>query len=183
MSKKRKSDGAKGRERYEIGRIMAPHGVRGDLTLLPLTDFPERFEGMETLDIALPGRPVRSFKVRSIEPYAGKNTFLVSLEGVTDRDAAEALKGASVTVPADERVELEENEYWLDDIIGLEVSDEAGNVLGRIKDIMFTGANDVYLVETPDGAIKALPAVDSVIKSVDAEKGTMTADIPAGLWD
>lgn len=183
MSKKRKSDGTKGRERYEIGRIASPHGIRGEMMLIPLTDFPERFEGMKALDIVLPGKPPRSYKVRRIEPYAGKNTFLVSLDGITDRNAAEPLNGASVTVPADERVELEENEYWLDDIIGLEVSDEAGNLLGRIKDILFTGANDVYIVETPEGALKALPAVDSVIKRVDAENGTMTADIPAGLWD
>lgn len=181
MSKK-KSDGPIER-RYEIGKIVGAHGIGGDLTLLPQTDFPERFEGMETLDLTLPGKPMRSYKVRRIKPYEGKKTFFVSLEGITDRDAAEALRGASVTVAEDERVELEEGEYWLDEIIGLEVFDKAGAKLGEITEVLFTGANDVYIVKTPEGALKALPAVDEVIKSVDVAKGSMTVNIPEGLWE
>ena len=72
----------------------------------------------------MPGKPVKSWKVRRLEPYEGKNTFFLHLQGRRgQKTPPEAMKGASVTVPNDERVELEEDEYWLDDIIGLAVLD------------------------------------------------------------
>ena len=104
MSKK--TEGASA-GRYEIGKIVGVHGVRGDMLLLPQTDFPERFLGMKELDVTVAGKPMRTFKVRRIEPYEGKNTFFLRLQGVEDRDAAETLKGALITVAEDERVELE----------------------------------------------------------------------------
>ena len=170
--------------RYEIGRIVGVHGVRGDMLVLPVTDFPERFLGMKEMDIRLPQRPMRTYKVRRIKPYEGKNTFFLSLEGIDNREAAEAMKGAEISVEADDRVELEEDEYWLEDIIGLTVKNAAtGDVLGVINEVIFTGSNDVYVVHTPEGADKAIPAAADVIKEVDTAAGTMTVILPEGLWD
>ena len=181
MSKK--TEGASA-GRYEIGKIVGVHGVRGDMLLLPQTDFPERFLGMKELDVTVAGKPMRTFKVRRIEPYEGKNTFFLRLQGVEDRDAAETLKGALITVAEDERVELEEDEYWLDDIIGLAVFDKAtGGRLGEITEVICTGSNDVYVVKTPEGASKAIPAIADVIEKVVVANGTMTVNIPEGLWD
>lgn len=181
MSKK--TEGASA-GRYEIGKIVGVHGVRGDMLLLPQTDFPERFLGMKELDVTVAGKPMRTFKVRRIEPYEGKNTFFLRLQGVEDRDAAETPKGALITVAEDERVELEEDEYWLDDIIGLAVFDKAtGGRLGEITEVICTGSNDVYVVKTPEGASKAIPAIADVIEKVDVANGTMTVNIPEGLWD
>ena len=181
MSKK--TEGASA-GRYEIGKIVGVHGVRGDMLLLPQTDFPERFLGMKELDVTVAGKPMRTFKVRRIEPYEGKNTFFLRLQGVEDCDAAETLKGAVITVAEDERVELEEDEYWLDDIIGLAVLDAAtGERLGRVTEIIQTGSNDVYVVKTPDGKEKPVPAVGDAVVSVDVAGGTMTVNIPEGLWD
>ena len=181
MSKK--TEGASA-GRYEIGKIVGVHGVRGDMLLLPQTDFPERFLGMKELDVTVAGKPMRTFKVLRIEPYEGKNTFFLRLQGVEDRDAAETLKGALITVAEDERVELEEDEYWLDDIIGLAVFDKAtGGRLGEITEVICTGSNDVYVVKTPEGASKAIPAIADVIEKVDVANGTMTVNIPEGLWD
>ncbi|MCD7876589.1 MAG: ribosome maturation factor RimM [Cloacibacillus porcorum] len=181
MSKK--TEGASA-GRYEIGKIVGVHGVRGDMLLLPQTDFPERFLGMKELDVTVAGKPMRTFKVRRIEPYEGKNTFFLRLQGVEDRDAAETLKGALITVAEDERVELEEDEYWLDDIIGLAVFDNAtGGRLGEVTEVICTGSNDVYVVKPPEGASKAIPAVADVIEKVDVANGTMTVNIPEGLWD
>ena len=170
--------------RCEIGKIAGAHGIRGDMLLYPLTDFPERFIGMSSLELSLPGQPVKSWKVKRLEPYEGKKTFFLHLEGVEDRDAADKLKGASVTVANDERVELEEDEYWLDDIIGLTVLDAAtGESLGRVSEIIQTGSNDVYVVKTPEGREKPIPAVGEAIVSIDTAGGTMTVNIPEGLWD
>lgn len=179
----KKTEGASA-GRYEIGKIVGVHGVRGDMLLLPQTDFPERFLGMKELDVTVAGKPMRTFKVRRIEPYEGKNTFFLRLQGVEDRDAAETLKGALITVAEDERVELEEDEYWLDDIIGLAVFDKAtGGRLGEITEVICTGSNDVYVVKTPEGASKAIPAIADVIEKVDVANSTMTVNIPEGLWD
>ena len=173
-----------GEGRYEIGRIVGVHGVHGDMLVLPATDFPERFLGMKEMDIRLPGKPMRTFKVSRIKPYEGKNTFFLHLQGIDDRDAAEAMKGADISITADERVELEEDEYWLDDIIGMTVKEAAsGEILGEITEVIFTGSNDVYVIKTPDGAVKAIPAVGDVIKEVNTAEGTMTVILPEGLWD
>ncbi len=170
--------------RCEIGKIVGAHGIRGDMLLIPLTDFPERFIGMKELSISLPGKPVKSWQVQRLEPYEGKNSFFLRLRGVEDRSAAEAFKGASVTVADDERVELEEDEYWLDDIIGLTVLDSlTGNELGRVSEIIRTGSNDVYVVKTPDGKEKPVPAVGDAVVSIDVAGGTMTVNIPEGLWN
>ena len=81
-------------------------------------------------------------------------------------------------------MELEEDEYWLDDIIGLAVFDKAtGGRLGEITEVICTGSNDVYVVKTPEGASKAIPAIADVIEKVDVANGTMTVNIPEGLWD
>ncbi|MDO5116771.1 MAG: ribosome maturation factor RimM [Synergistaceae bacterium] len=179
MSKR--TEGASER-RYEIGKIVGVHGVRGDMLLLPMTDFPERFLGMKNLDITVAGKPMRSFAVSRIEPYGGKKTFFLHLRGVESREAAEAMRGAVVTVAGDERVALEEDEYWLDDIIGLEVFDHAtGERLGEITEVIYTGSNDVYVLESAGNGVRAIPAVADVIKSVDVAKGTMTVNIPEGL--
>lgn len=171
------------RKRYEIGKIAAAHGIRGDMLLLPLTDFPERFFEMESLDVKTAGKPMRTFEIRRIEPYEGKGTFFLHLNGIETREAAEALKGASVTVARDERAELEEGEYWLDDIIGLNVVNTSNEVLGVITEVMPTGSNDVYVIKTPDGSYKAIPATADVVKKIDLSAGTLEADIPEGLWD
>ena len=181
MLMSKKTEGAE--SRYEIGRIVGVHGVRGDMLVLPLTDFPERFIGMEKLDIALPGKALRSWTVRRLEPYKGKNTFFLHLQGIESREAAEAMKDAVITVTADERVELEEGEYWLDDIIGITVCSETGQKLGTVTDILFTGSNDVYLVKTEDGKTQPVPALGDVIEAVDLTARTMTVKIPEGLWD
>lgn len=170
--------------RYEIGKIVGVHGVRGDMLVLPTTDFPERFLEMESMDIQLPGKPMRTYKVCRIAPYEGKNTFFLHLQGIDNREDGEAMKGAAITVDADERVELEEDEYWLDDIIGLTVKEAAtGDLLGVITEVIFTGSNDVYVVKTPEGAVKAIPAIGDVVQNVDTGAGTMTVNIPEGLWD
>lgn len=181
MSKKNE---AKSGRRTTIGKIAGAHGINGMMLIYPLTDFPERFFAMKELVLDKPGKPRRTLKVRSIRPYGGKMTLFLEAEGVTDRDTAEALKGSVITIAAEERVELPEDEYWIDDVVGLTVIEAAtGETLGRVEEIIFTGTNDVYLVKTPDGKIQPLPATGDAILGVDLERGVMRAAVPEGLWD
>ncbi|MEG1641702.1 MAG: ribosome maturation factor RimM [Synergistaceae bacterium] len=170
--------------RTTIGKIVGTHGVKGTILLLPLTDYPERFLDMTELYFERPGKPTCTYNVRTITPYEGKGTFRVQLEGINDKETAEQLKQSLVTVAQDERVELPEDEYWIDDMIGLTiVENESKNELGTLNEIMFTGSNDVYLVKTSEGQIKPLPATKEVINEVDIKAGTITVTVPEGLWD
>lgn len=168
-----------------IGKIVGSHGIGGELRLLPLTDYPERFRRMKTLDLYRKnGKFQGTFTVEAIREHRGKGLLLIRLAGVTDPEGAEALRECLIRIPSEERVDLPEGAYWIDDLLELEVVEaETGRVLGRIFEVLETGSNDVYLVRTPEGAEKALPAVREVVLEVDTEAGRITVRLPEGLWD
>ena len=169
-------------KRYEIGRIVSTHGVRGDVKIYPTTDFPERFLEMESLTVTTHSG-LKSYRIKTIVPLEGKNLFKAHLDGVETMEAAEALRGFVITVSEEERVPLEENEYWLSDIIGSAIVTEAGEELGTVTEFMQTGSNDVYVVKDKRGKLQAIPAVKSVVKSVDTLSRKITVCLPEGLWE
>ena len=171
-------------ERITVGKIVGAHGVKGVLRVFPLTDYPERFLDMETLYIQRRGKPDRELEIVDVSTHEGKGVFLVTVAGVTDRDEAEALAGAVITVAPDELVELPEGEYWIDSLIGLEVINlEDGATLGEVEDVLKTGASDLYQVRTPEGAVKLIPAVVDIVREIDVEGGFVKVALPEGLWD
>ena len=176
--------------RIAVGRILGPHGVKGVLKLQPLTDFPERFRSMDRLVLEFPPkgtgpvRPPRELTVTGLETLEGRGLFLVRTREVVTCEEAESLKGALVTVAPEERVSLDEDCYWIDDILGLRVVEQdTGRALGRVEDVMSTGSNDVYSVRTPEGVLKMIPAIADVVQKVDLEEGTLTVVLLEGLWD
>lgn len=189
-------------DRVLVGRVVGAHGIKGTIRVHPLTDYPERFLEMERLYLERTGKPPKPPKVLEVErvsSHEGKGQFLFTVRGVESREAAEALTGCLVTVAPEERVSLPEGEYWIDSLIGLEVrgrdasEDESVTPqlenlenlsdLGVIEDVMPTGSNDVYLVRTPDGAAKLIPAIADVVRKIDIEAGVMIVVLPEGLWD
>lgn len=171
-------------QRTIIGKIVGVHGINGTMLILPLTDYPERFFSMKELVLDKPGKPRRTLKGVKITPYEGKGTLFLKAEGVTDRDQAETIKGSIITVADEDRVELSEDEYWTDDIVGMTVTEEAtGKTLGKIEEIIFTGSNDVYLVRTENGKLQPIPATEDAVRDVNVKDGVMTVTIPEGLWD
>lgn len=154
------------------------------MLLTPLTDYPERFYDMKRLVLEKEGRLSQTLKVTSITPYEGKGKFFLKADGIADMETAEKFKGWTVTVSKDERVPLPENEYWIDDIIGLTVVEYgSGRELGTVEEVMATGSNDVYLVRTLDGKLEPIPAIPSAVRSVDVAGGTISVTIPEGLWN
>jgi 16S rRNA processing protein RimM len=149
-----------------IGSLGAPHGIRGEVKLFPLSDVPNRFEGLRHLWwVGSKGEPKR-LKVASVRP--GKRFFLVTFEGYSDPESAATLTGGRVMVPAAERGKPPAGEFFIDDIIGMTVHTESGQELGRVTDIYQTGANDIYEVQGPDGEW-LFPALKNVILNVDLE--------------
>ena len=159
-----------------IGVIVGAHGVRGELRVAPETDFPERFARLEQVSVAPPGAAPRLVKITAARSHVGKGLVLLRLEGVDDRDAAEALRGAELRIPESDLTALPAGQYYEFQILGLPVVTEDGRDLGKIIDIIHTGANDVY--ETP---LAMIPAIDHIVREVDLEQGRVVVHWVEGL--
>ena len=155
-----------------VGRILAPHGIRGELKVQPLTDFPQRFEAGSRL--WLNGQEWVVQRGR----WTNRGVIL-KLRGLETRNEAEALRNAELTVLEATEIE-EEGVYYLHDIVGLPVFDAAGEALGRLEEVFNTGSTDVYVVRGERGEI-LLPALDDVITQVDIAAGRIVVDVPEGI--
>lgn len=173
--KRKRSSGLPGPELHylTIGRVKRAHGLRGELSVIVLTDFPERFEITESVYLA--GQPYR------LESYRWhQKNILLSLRGITDRSQAEQFKGELVQIPVEEAMPLPDGVYYLYQLIGLQMVTTAGQPLGTVVDIIETGANDVYVVEQ-EGRELLIPATDEVVQAVDLEQGRITVRLIEGL--
>lgn len=161
-----------------IGRIATAHGVRGEVRVELYTDFPERFAPQT--DIYM-GEALTPATIEYARPH--KLQMLVKLVDVETRDEAEELRGQWLFVPEEEAVALEADTYWVHDIIGLQAATEAGEVLGRISEVLFTGANEVYVIQDADGAELLVPAIADVIQQVDLAAKRITVRLLPGMRD
>jgi len=160
-----------------IGRVLRPHGVRGELRLALLTDYPERLPLHPVFYLGDDEKPYRVERVRLQQGAA-----LVKLAGCDDRDAAEALRGQWVQIPIEDAVPLEEGEYYTFQLIGIEVVTDHGESLGRVVEVLETGANDVYVVHGPRGEV-LLPAIEDVVRELDVPARRMVVSPLPGLLD
>ncbi|MGI8923065.1 MAG: ribosome maturation factor RimM [Fimbriimonadales bacterium] len=155
-----------------IGKVVSTFGLKGFLKVWPLTDFPERFDVGETIWIA--GEPR---KIREVQWH--NKQARVRLEGVSRLVLAEALVGQEISVDADDKRDLEPGEYMIDDLVGLEVFDEGGSLLGTLDEVVQAPAHDIYRV---GGAM--IPAVSEFVKSIDLEsRKVVVAPIPGMFED
>jgi len=166
--------------RVVIGRITSPFGARGEVKVIPETDWPCRFLLLEEATVLQDGHPPRRFVVQGVRYHAGR--VILKLEGVDDMTSAGRLRGAELAVLAQERVDLPPGHYWIGDIVGMEVWLEDGERLGTVKDVLRPGANDVYVVDTGDGEV-LVPATHEVVIDLDVAEGRMTIRPIPGLLD
>ena len=155
-----------------IGEITKPQGVRGEVKVRPCTCDPERFDGLDTVYFKKDEQyiPV-GITVNRLSPDA----VFMNVEGVTDRDQAEKLRGTMLYVDRAHAVELDDDSTFLCDLYGLKGAVNDGRDLGELTDVMQPGGNDVYVFKGPLGEV-LVPALKSVVLSVDLEKGIMTLD-------
>lgn len=158
-----------------IGQIVAPWGVRGEVKVTIETGFPERFKQLQRVYL---GEQVTPFVLERSRLHKGH--ALLKLEGCDDRAVAEKLRGQWVQIPIEEAMPLGEDEYYVYQIVGLEVWTTAGEHLGRVSEILFTGANDVYVVWGEKGEI-LIPAVEDVVLEVDLAGGRLIVELLEGL--
>ncbi len=170
-------------ELVAIGKVLKPHGVRGELSVEVLTDFPERFEQTEEVHLVPPARgaareaPSQVWVLPLESSRAHHGRMLVKLAGVSTVDQAGWLRNFLLAVPQDELVELEEGEYWHFELEGLQVFDRQGQRLGELREVLVTPAHDLYAVGTASGEIY-IPAVDEYVHEVDLAAGRMVVTVP-----
>lgn len=167
-------------ELISIGRIVGTHGYKGILKVIPLTDFPERFKDLQQIDLTQ-GAKVTRYKVEYCSPY--KDMLLMKLEGIDDLETAQIYRNALLGVEEKDVFALPPGYYYHFQLVGLAVYDTEKGYLGVLKEVLETGANDVYAVDSAVYGEILLPAIQQVILDIDLNAQKMTVKLLDGLLD
>ena len=163
-----------------VGVISSTHGVRGEVKVFPTTDDPARFEELETVLLDT-GKEKLELEIAGVKFF--KNMVILKFKGYDSINDVERYRGRDLWITREQAVPLGEDENFVAYLIGLAVVTDGGETLGTMKDVMFTGANDVYVVERENGKELLLPAIKDCILDVDLENGVMTVHVLDGLLD
>jgi len=156
----------------EIGKIVNTHGIRGEVKVAPWCDDPYMFCDLSYFYANGEKHEISRARVH-------KNSVIVQLDGVDNIDAAQAMRNKIITIEREVLGELDEGVYYICDLIGVSVFDEAGKPFGEIEDVIKTGSNDVYSLSS--GVL--VPVLKDVILEVDIEGKRMVVRLPEGLLD
>ena len=162
----------------KVGVITTTHGVRGEVKVFPTTDDAERFLDIEYVLLDT-GKELRRLNIQNVKFF--KNLAILKFEGVDNINDIEMYKGRDLWIPREEAQELGEDEYYVADLIGMDVLLENGEKFGVLRDVMETGANDVYIIDTNAHGEVLVPAIRECIQDIDLEKNTMTIHLMKGL--
>lgn len=162
----------------QVGGIANTHGIRGEVKVFPTTDNPERFTELQTVKLDT-GKGYIDLEIENVRFF--KQFVILKFKGMDNINDIEKYKGKGLWITRDQAVALEEDEYFIADLIGLSVYDEEKNELGKVKDVMTTGANDVYIIEMNNGEELLLPAIKDCILEVSVKDKYMVVHILDGL--
>lgn len=162
----------------ECGKIVATHGLRGEVKVLPWCDGPQALLPFQTLYLDGGNTPLAVEKSRTVKGMA-----LLKFAGYDSPEAAQPLRGKVLWLDREDDT-LEEGQYYIQDLLGLSVADaDTGKIYGTLRDVTETGANDVYHIAFPDGRIQLIPAIPQVVVEIDIDGGRMLIRPLEGLFD
>jgi 16S rRNA processing protein RimM len=167
-------------DRITIGKIAKPVGLKGEVKVVPWTDFPERFAKLRRIFAQKEGEP--EIELEIVRARGHSRAILLQFAGICTLDAADRLREAELFIPRQEAMPLPEGTYYTFELIGLEVVTEEGERVGRLSDVWSMPAQDVYVVER-EGKEILVPALRSIIRDVDLPRQRMTVNLPDGLLD
>lgn len=159
-----------------IGKIASPYGVKGFVKVYPYSDFMDRCFSLKTVHLKKSANSPGPGRLSEVEQARiHKNLWTIKFKGVNTREEAETLRGYLILIRPEERVSLPEGHYYFDEIIGLQVFTMDGTLVGRVRDILQTGSNDVYVVEPADTSPESkkeilIPAIKEVVKEINIDK-------------
>lgn len=167
-------------QELQVGVITQTHGIRGEVKVFPTTDDVNRFKKLKEVMLDT-GKERLTMEIESVKFF--KQYVILKFRGYDSINDIEKYKRAKLLVTRDKAVKLKKDEYFIADLIGLKVVTEDGESFGTLKDVLATGANDVYVVERPDASEVLLPAIKECILNVDMEQGCINVHIMDGLLD
>ena len=165
----------------QVGAITSTHGLKGEVKVFPTTDDPTRFEDLDEviLETARQGRI--SLEIENVRYF--KQMVILKFRGLDRIEDVEPYKKATLWVDREHALPLEENENYIADLIGMPVITDEGETLGTLRDVLQTGANDVYVVQTGEGRELLLPAIRECVLDVDLEQNRILVHLMEGLLD
>ena len=163
-----------------VGVITSPHGIKGEVKVFPTTDDAKRFKELKKV-ILDTGKEYIPMEIEHVKFF--KNMVILKFRGYDNINEIEKYKSRDLLITRDQAVDLAPDEYFITDLIGLAVVSDQGVELGTLKDVLETGANDVYVVAMKDGKELMLPAIGDCILNVDLEQGRMEVHVLEGLMD
>ena len=163
-----------------IGKIVGVHGVKGTSKIQSYAESLEIFKTGATLLITRPGGIEQRYEIDWIKSHS--RGALLALKGIVSRDQAESMIGSELYIAKTELPALAAGTYYWFDLIGLNVYTSDGRYLGRLDSIIETGANDVYVVKDKDKET-LIPALESIVRSIDIDSGIIRVELPEGLED
>ncbi len=161
----------------QVGVISSTHGIRGEVKVFPTTDDPMRFKKLKKVFLDT-GRERLELEVQSVRFF--KQFAIVKFKGIDNINDIEKYKGKGIFVPREDAVPLDEDEYYIADLIGMEVFTEDGH-FGVVKDVMETGANEVYIIESDEHGEVLIPAIRQCVLDVNVEEKKMKIRLMDGL--
>ena len=171
---------------YRVGTLVNTHGIRGEVKVVVVTDFPEeRFKvGQQLILFKSPDATTGGVTVKITKSREQKGLYFLTFDGFDNINDVERYKGWTIKVPAEALHALPAGEYYYHQIVGLQVVTTTNEPLGTIKEILSPGANDVWVVQRGHGQSDVLlPKIPQVIKNVDLDAGVVTVELMEGLID
>lgn len=162
----------------QVGVITSTHGIRGEVKVFPTTDNPERFEYLKKVVLDT-GKTYLPLEIEGVKYF--KQFVILKFKGINNINDIEKYKKMPLLVSREDAVDLEEDEYFVADMVGMEVVTEDGSRFGVLKDIMETGANDVYVIDSDKYGEVLLPAIKDCILEVNIEEQKMVVHVMNGL--
>ena len=167
-------------DKLQVGIVSSTHGVRGEVKVFPTTDDVKRFKKLKEV-ILDTGKEQVVLEIEGVKFF--KQFAILKFKGIDNIDDVMKYKGKSLFVTRENAVKLRKDEYFIADLIGLKVMDEEEKEIGTLRDVMETGANDVYVIDCVDGRELLLPAIKQCVLLVDLEAGFIKVHVLEGLLD
>ena len=163
-----------------VGVLANTHGIRGEVKVFPTTDDVKRFEKLKQVFIDTE-KELIELQIKGVKYF--KNLVILKFKNIDNINQIEKYKGRDLLITREHAVPLEEDEYFIYDIIGAEVMEENGEKVGELKEVLTTGANDVYVVKTTKGKEILLPVIPDCVKEVNVQEKKVVVHLMAGLTD
>lgn len=167
------------KEKLEVGQIVNTFGIKGFVKIYPYVDDIQRFDDLK--NVYIKSKNINQ-KLEIEQVKYQKNMVLVKFKGIETVEQAEKLRNAYVEIDRKDAIKLEEGQYFIADLLGLEVFLDTGEKLGILDDIFNTGSKDIYVVKNELGKQFLLPYIDEVIKKIDLENGKIIVHLIEGLF-